>query len=86
MKNVIRIKIINPACQVVVLYKELMTYGFRERYYTEARERGALFVRYTDDAPLPFPTSDDYAPPCTSFGFQATGSDRTGSSFALTLP
>jgi heterodisulfide reductase subunit A len=51
MKNAIRIKIINPACQVVVLYKELMTYGFRERYYTEARERGVLFVRYTDDAP-----------------------------------
>jgi heterodisulfide reductase subunit A len=51
MKNAIRIKIINPACQVVVLYKELMTYGFRERYYTEARERGVLFVRYTDAAP-----------------------------------
>jgi heterodisulfide reductase subunit A-like polyferredoxin len=51
MKNAIRIKIINPACQVVVLYKELMTYGFRERYYTEARERGVLFVRYGDDTP-----------------------------------
>lgn len=49
LKNAIRIKIINPACQVVVLYKELMTYGFRERYYTEARERGVLFVRYDDD-------------------------------------
>jgi len=48
-KNAIRIKIINPACQVVVLYKELMTYGFREKYYTEARERGVLFVRYTDE-------------------------------------
>jgi heterodisulfide reductase subunit A len=51
LKNAIRIKIINPACQVVVLYKELMTYGFRERYYTEARERGVLFVRYDDDSP-----------------------------------
>jgi heterodisulfide reductase subunit A len=51
MKNAIRIKVINPACQVVVLYKELMTYGFREVYYTEARERGVLFVRYTDDDP-----------------------------------
>ena len=49
MKNAIRIKIINPACQVVVLYKELTTYGFREKYYTEARERGVLFIRYTDD-------------------------------------
>lgn len=51
MKNAIRIKIINPGCQVVVLYKELMTYGFREKYYTEARERGVLFVRYDDDTP-----------------------------------
>jgi heterodisulfide reductase subunit A len=51
MKNAIRIKVINPACQVVVLYKELMTYGFRERYYTEARDRGVLFVRYTDEEP-----------------------------------
>ena len=51
LKNAIRIKVINPACQVVVLYKELMTYGFREIYYTEARERGVLFVRYEDDAP-----------------------------------
>ena len=51
MKNAIRIKVINPACQVVVLYKELMTYGFRERYYTEARDRGVLFVRYTDETP-----------------------------------
>jgi heterodisulfide reductase subunit A len=51
MKNAIRIKVINPACQVVVLYKELMTYGFREIYYTEAREREVLFVRYTDDDP-----------------------------------
>jgi heterodisulfide reductase subunit A len=33
----------------VVLYKELMTYGFREKYYTEAREKGVLFVRYTDE-------------------------------------
>ncbi len=51
MKNAIRIKVINPACQVIVLYKELMTYGFREKYYTEARERGVLFVRYTNERP-----------------------------------
>jgi heterodisulfide reductase subunit A len=49
MKNAIRIKVINPSCQVVVLYRELMTYGFREKYYTEARERGVLFVRYGDE-------------------------------------
>ena len=51
MKNAIRIKQINPNCQVYVLYKDLITYGFREEYYTEARERGVLFLRYQEDEP-----------------------------------
>jgi heterodisulfide reductase subunit A len=51
MKNAIRIKQMNPSCQVYVLYKDLITYGFREEYYTEARERGVLFLRYDEDAP-----------------------------------
>jgi heterodisulfide reductase subunit A len=51
MKNAIRIKQINPECQVYVLYKDLITYGFREEYYTEARERGVLFLRYKEEEP-----------------------------------
>jgi heterodisulfide reductase subunit A len=52
MKNALRIKMINPDCQVVILYRDIITYGFRERYYLEARNRGVLFVRYTaDDRP-----------------------------------
>jgi heterodisulfide reductase subunit A len=46
MKNAIRVKLLNPDCRVVVLYEDIITYGFREAYYTEARERGVLFVRY----------------------------------------
>jgi heterodisulfide reductase subunit A len=34
-----------------VLYKDLITYGFREEYYTEARRRGVLFLRYREDDP-----------------------------------
>jgi len=49
MKNATRIKMLNPDCQVIVLFKDIITYGFREQYYTEARRRGVLFVRYTDD-------------------------------------
>ncbi len=48
MKNAIRIKQLNPDCQIYVLYKDLITYGFREQFYTEARRRGVLFVRYTE--------------------------------------
>jgi heterodisulfide reductase subunit A-like polyferredoxin len=52
MKNAIRIKLLNPNCRVVVLYKDIITYGFREAFYTEARQRGAIFVRY-DEAHMP---------------------------------
>jgi heterodisulfide reductase subunit A-like polyferredoxin len=51
MKNAIRIKLFNPSCQVTVLYKNIVTYGFREKYYTEARRLGVVFVRYTDTVP-----------------------------------
>ena len=51
MKNAIRLKLFNPACKVTVLYKNIVTYGFREEYYTEARRLGVVFVRYTDEAP-----------------------------------
>jgi heterodisulfide reductase subunit A-like polyferredoxin len=50
MKNAIRIKLLNPNCKVVVLYKDIITYGFREEFYTEARQRGVIFVRYDEDA------------------------------------
>jgi heterodisulfide reductase subunit A len=49
IKNATRIKVANPGCRVIVLYKDIITYGFREQYYTEARRRGVLFVRYDDD-------------------------------------
>ncbi|MGW8317671.1 MAG: FAD-dependent oxidoreductase [Candidatus Promineifilaceae bacterium] len=51
MKNAIRIKLFNPNCQVTVLYKNIVTYGFREKYYTEARRLGVVFVRYTEEQP-----------------------------------
>jgi heterodisulfide reductase subunit A-like polyferredoxin len=51
MKNAIRLKIFNPKCNVTVLYRNIVTYGFREEYYTEARRRGVVFIRYTDEEP-----------------------------------
>lgn len=44
--NALKLKEINPSCQVFVLYRDVMTYGPREAFYTEAREKGVLFVRY----------------------------------------
>jgi heterodisulfide reductase subunit A len=51
MKNAIRLKLFNPNCNVTVLYKNIVTYGFREKYYTEARSLGVNFTRYTDEQP-----------------------------------
>jgi len=49
LKNAIRIKLFNPNCNVSVLYKNIVTYGFREEFYTEARRHGIVFIRYTDE-------------------------------------
>jgi heterodisulfide reductase subunit A-like polyferredoxin len=49
LKNAIALKDRNPEAQVTVLYKDIRTYGFKERLYTEARERGVLFIHYDDE-------------------------------------
>lgn len=51
IKNALRLKKLNPDCRVIVLHKEIMTYGFREQYYLQARAEGVLFMRYTDSNP-----------------------------------
>jgi len=35
----------------MVLHRNIVTYGFREKYYTEARQRGVIFVRWSDECP-----------------------------------
>ncbi|MGQ9711229.1 MAG: FAD-dependent oxidoreductase [Desulfotomaculales bacterium] len=46
VKNALKLKELNPDANVFVLYRDVRTYGFNEKYYREARERGVLFVRY----------------------------------------
>ena len=46
LMNALRIKEMKPEAQVVVFYRDLMSYGSIEKYYTRAREKGVLFVRY----------------------------------------
>ena len=38
-----------PSLNVYILYRELRTYGRRERLYREARASGVVFIRYTLD-------------------------------------
>jgi len=51
MKNAIRLKLFNPECRVTVLFKDIVTYGFRETFYTDARRHGVIFIRYSDEFP-----------------------------------
>lgn len=48
LKNALTLKRRQPESQVVILYKDIRTYGFKEKLYTLAREQGVLFVRYDD--------------------------------------
>ncbi len=48
IKNALRIREQNPASQVYVLYRDIRTYGLREKFYRRAREMGVKFIRYAD--------------------------------------
>jgi heterodisulfide reductase subunit A-like polyferredoxin len=48
VKNAIQIKKQKPRATVVVLAKDIRTYGFRELHYQKAREMGVLFIRHPE--------------------------------------
>jgi heterodisulfide reductase subunit A-like polyferredoxin len=52
LKNALALKERHPDAQVTIFYKDIRTYGFKERLYEQARRRGVVFVRYDDDHPL----------------------------------
>ena len=49
IKNALALKRLKPEAQVTVLYRDIRTYGFKERLYQEARRQGVLFVQYDFD-------------------------------------
>lgn len=51
LKNALELKRRKPSMQVVIFYRDLMSYGFSESWYTEARRQGVHFVRYPVDHP-----------------------------------
>ncbi|MFH2128226.1 MAG: 4Fe-4S binding protein, partial [Pseudomonadota bacterium] len=46
VESALAIKEANPEAQVVILYRDIRTFGERELLYKEARSKGVLFVRY----------------------------------------
>jgi heterodisulfide reductase subunit A-like polyferredoxin len=46
IKNSLKIKELSPETEVIVLYRDIRSYGLNEVYYTKAREAGVLFYNY----------------------------------------
>jgi heterodisulfide reductase subunit A-like polyferredoxin len=53
VKNALKLKQLNPDVNIYVFYRDIRTYGFREKYYQEARKAGVIFIRYEkEDLPV----------------------------------
>ncbi len=51
IKNALKVKDINPNIEVIILYRDIRTYGFKEKYYNLAREKGVIFLRFDEKKP-----------------------------------
>lgn len=49
IKNALKIKEISPKTNVFILYRDVRAYGFKEKYYTLARDKGVIFIRWDID-------------------------------------
>jgi heterodisulfide reductase subunit A2 len=51
LKQILALKKANPDLPVYVFYRDMMSYGFSESYFTEARKAGAIFIAYDPNSP-----------------------------------
>lgn len=49
IKNALRIKELFPTSEVYILYRDIVTQGFRELHYRKARQAGVRFIHFPDD-------------------------------------
>lgn len=66
LKNAFKILETRPDARVIVLYRDMMAYGIREKYYSEARSKGVIFSTY-DPANKPVVVLDDEGSPVVRF-------------------
>ncbi|MCK5544818.1 MAG: CoB--CoM heterodisulfide reductase iron-sulfur subunit A family protein, partial [Desulfobulbaceae bacterium] len=59
VKSALTLKKINPGMKLVVLYRDMRTYGLREDLYREARAAGIRFIRYNSEKDLTVTTGQD---------------------------
>jgi heterodisulfide reductase subunit A2 len=46
LKNALKLKELSEGTDVIIFYRDMRAYGFREDYYLQARDRGVLFIHY----------------------------------------
>jgi heterodisulfide reductase subunit A len=51
LRNAVTVKQIAPQTHVAIVFRDIVTPGFSEELYSEARRHGVLFLRYTPDKP-----------------------------------
>ncbi len=51
IKNALKAKEINPNIEIIILYRDIRTYGFKEKYYNFARDKKVIFIRYEEVEP-----------------------------------
>ncbi|MBU4486220.1 MAG: CoB--CoM heterodisulfide reductase iron-sulfur subunit A family protein [Candidatus Delongbacteria bacterium] len=49
VKNAGVLKNILPNVNIYIIYRDIRTYGFREKHYSELRDKGAMFIHYTPE-------------------------------------
>ncbi|MDH7517950.1 MAG: CoB--CoM heterodisulfide reductase iron-sulfur subunit A family protein [Candidatus Thermoplasmatota archaeon] len=61
VKNAIKIKELNPKAEVFILYRDLMTYAFKEKFYKDAREKSVMFLQYDPEKKPEIDTKNIFA-------------------------
>ncbi len=51
IKNALKIKEKNPDSEILILYRDIRTYGLKEKYYRLSREKGITFIRFDEKEP-----------------------------------
>jgi len=49
IKNALLAKEKYPDIEITILFRDIRTYGFKEKYYRIAREKGIIFLRYDEE-------------------------------------
>ncbi len=66
LKNALFLKEKNPGVAIYVFYRDMMSYGFMEEFYTKARKAGVIFIRYDKDQKPKVEFSKDHQPMITA--------------------